>query len=803
MSFDEVSFRSKAVLAKKIEEWCYRVGLDRNPEAQMVSENKADIVFNYPWLGAQDQKDSGELLKSIFPDYVQKIKITADKIRNHHFTFFATDFKYDAKIPWMADPVSGQERPRVFYTKVDIFGGDTGKGDVKYVWELNRHQFIPTLGKAYCLSGDEQYAEEGLNLIIDWIESNPYKVGINWSSALEVAVRALAWAWACAFFEPSPHFTLEKRKVIVRSFYQHGLFLENHLSFFFSPYNHLIGEASALFVIGSLLPFLKPSARWRERGWQILEDEMPKQLHSDGGTVEQATGYHHFTMGFYLQAILLKRQAGGKIVSDLWSLFEKSFDYALHMTRPDGEIPMMGDGDEGIAITLDQPSLWDFRPFLAIGAVLFKRGDLKKMAGPFSPDTLWLIGKTGWEILEKLEEKTPSGQSYALPSSGYFVMRSGWDQKAHYLNFDCGELADGVQTNDMPSAAHGHADALSIELSVWGSPFLVDPGFYTYNGAIKWHRYFRETAAHNTVVIDDQSQAEYCGRMTWKNGPHVTLRHWVTSKQFDYAEGRHDGYTHLPQSVIHQRAVLFLKPRYWLVRDVLSGKGTHQIDRYFHCGPHHEADCDEKQKSVQIRSPEGSSLLMIACENENLLIKIKKGGSEPDEGWIALGYEKKIEAPVICFRTKMPVPTALHTLLVPFSGEPSDVEIIAISVETEDQPLQTSAFMVKILDQSDVFFFGSGTHMVSFHEGYQTDATLACIRLDGEDKIKSCFIMQGTTLNIEGKGFLKLDRAIRYAILCLEKERPCLEVSESVGISTSFSNLKIDISPSGNGLGKI
>ena len=118
-------------------------------------------------------------------------------------------------------------------------------------------------------------------------------------------------------------------------------------------------------------------------------------------------------------------------------------------------------------------------------AVLFQRGDFKKIVDSFPPDAAWLLGSDGGNRYEILNEEEPSEKSKALPDSGYYVMRTGWDRQSHYLNFDCGEIAAGVSAEDIPSAAHGHADALSIEVAAYGVPILVDPGFYTYNGAEK------------------------------------------------------------------------------------------------------------------------------------------------------------------------------------------------------------------------------------------------------------------------------------------------------------------------------
>ena len=395
VTVQEFSFRVKAALRGWYEERCYALGIHREPEVDLTRLGEEDIVFVNPWITTTEQTVLLRRFLARDQTYVQQIQKAAETICDRQFTFFGQPVHYSSRIPWGADPLSGSLWPMRFHTQIDIFGGDTGNGDVKYVWELNRHQFLPLLGKAYCLTTDEKYAEAALELIEDWIRTNPYKIGINWTSALEVAVRSLSWCWACSLLQDSKAFSPERRKNILHSLYQHGRYIEQYLSLFFSPYNHLIGEATALFVLGSLMTWLPPAQNWQETGWALLEQEMPKQFHPDGGTVEQASGYHHFTLGFYLQAVLLRKRQGWSVSANVWSLLEKAFEFSMYIMRPDGSVPMIGDGDEGKALDLLQSSLWDFRCFLAIGAVLFQRGDFKKIAGPFPPDAAWLVGGEG------------------------------------------------------------------------------------------------------------------------------------------------------------------------------------------------------------------------------------------------------------------------------------------------------------------------------------------------------------------------------------------------------------------------
>ena len=64
-------------------------------------------------------------------------------------------------------------------------------------------------------------------------------------------------------------------------------------------------------------------------------------------------------------------------------------------------------------------------------------------------------------------------------------------------------------------AAHGHADALSVLLSIDGEPVLVDPGTYLYHSGGAWRDWFRSTRAHNTLTIADADQSVMSGAFNW------------------------------------------------------------------------------------------------------------------------------------------------------------------------------------------------------------------------------------------------------------------------------------------------
>ncbi len=665
----ELMHRVHAAVRDDLAERLWAMGWRIEPAPRHLNLSVADLNFDRSWLGSDELDTVSELLRREYPNYVQSECAAAFEIRAHRFRFFGRAFGFDRAIPWCHDPLTGSPWPMRFHTRIDIFAGADANTDVKYVWELNRHQFLPTLGKAYRLTGDEGHAAEGLRLIENWIEANPYKIGINWTSALEVAVRALSWCWACALFEGSSALERGRRENIARSLLQHAHFIMENLSLYFSPYNHLVGEAAALYAIGTLLPGLPGARRFRNRGGQLLASEMPRQFAADGGTVEQATGYHHFTLGFYLQGVLLRKRFDPPIPKTMLDLMERAFEYSQWLARPDGSTPMIGDGDEGKALDLRQTDPWRFSPYLAAGATLLHRPDFKWSSGPFPPDVMWLVGPADWERYGRLPAAPPGVSSRMFRDSGYGIFRSGFGRKDHYLLFDCGPIADGLHPDDVPSAAHGHADALSIEVCAHGEPVLVDPGFFTYNGPILWHRHFREAIAHNTLVVDRASQAEFRGRLKWSHAPTVRLLHWEAGRNFDFAEAEHTGYGRLPGAPLHRRSVAFVRPDYFVVRDHVMGSGTHTIDRMFQAPPGAAVERPDTAR-FEIRAQGGAGLSIVLADPEPARIEVHEGGDGPDEGWVAPGYEQKVPAPLVRVRVTSALPITLYSILVPFTSGP-------------------------------------------------------------------------------------------------------------------------------------
>ena len=181
-------------------------------------------------------------------------------------------------------------------------------GDHKVIWELNRHQHLTLLAQAFRLTGRREYLDEAFRQMESWLDANPFLRGINWASALEVAFRALSWAWLWHMVGDEMPDALRAR--FLTALDRHGRYLELNVSVYFSPNTHLLGEAVALHALGVLFPAFPRAARWAETGGRLVEQQMERQVREDGSHFEQSAYYHVYALDFFLLYRLLAKPPG-------------------------------------------------------------------------------------------------------------------------------------------------------------------------------------------------------------------------------------------------------------------------------------------------------------------------------------------------------------------------------------------------------------------------------------------------------------------------------------------------------------
>ena len=228
----------------------------------LSQDNPAQVLLNDFWSGERDRfftetysKESRAKQITKYLD-TQKLLLEADRVCEGRLCLLGHDVLLAQAGEWHKDPLEGSEWPRIFYNQVHN-AKPSETVDIKYVWEMNRHQYLIVLGQAYWISGDEKYAKKVCEIISSWISDNPYHSGVNWTSSLELGVRSISWIWAYLLCRGSCNMDSGFHFMFLKSIYEHGLHIKDHLSYYSSPYNHLIGEAAGLHMIGCLFSQLK------------------------------------------------------------------------------------------------------------------------------------------------------------------------------------------------------------------------------------------------------------------------------------------------------------------------------------------------------------------------------------------------------------------------------------------------------------------------------------------------------------------------------------------------------------------
>ena len=681
MGSDELLDRGRQYASARADALRQRLGL-RFPIQVRDPGSQSPPQF---FFASADISSICHLLEQRFPRETADIVQRAERICQHRFDLLGyEDLDYGRDIDWHCDRVHAKRAPRKSFHRVR-FLDFAEAGDVKITWELNRHQHFVTLAKAYRLTGDEKFAVEIFRQWKHWHTENPYPVGVNWASTLEVAFRSLSWLWTYFLLADclvAPH---EFHREWLESLGISGRHIERYLSTYFSPNTHLLGEGVALFFIGTLCPELRSAQRWKRRGWEIVLQEAHRQVAADGMHFEQSIYYHVYALDLFLHARILASLNGTVIPPGFDRTTEKMLEALCWLGRA-GVPPRFGDDDGGRLFNPQRNRTEHMLDPLATGAVLFGRGDFKEVAGGIREETVWLLVSKGVAVFDNLVSTEPPSISVGLGVSGLYLMAEAGAQRQ--LVIDAGP--QGAAT-----AGHGHADALSICANSNGRALLVDPGTYEYVGNSFERDEFRGTASHNTMRVDGKDQADPKAPFAWANLSKTRSDLWITGERFDLFTGTHEGYSRLPEPVVHRRWVFSLKSHFWLVRDLAAGTGQHYLDLFWHLAPDLVPrgsadlvfDFPDQRNGFSLLTTEGNGW---NCE---ILHKV----------W-SPAYGRKEPSTVARFRTVATLPAEFVTLLLPTQGSAANLGKLEKMKSTH---ASVSGYRYEAPDQEHYFLFAA------------------------------------------------------------------------------------------------
>ena len=328
-------------------------------------------------------------------------------------------------------------------------------------------------------------AKEAQIVVTDWIDKvTPSYEQSAWE-AYPTSLRVTNWLGY--FFLTARHSdacSVALKQKIWRSMASQAEWLSRHLERHLLG-NHLFENGTALCLMGSAFEG-KEADRWFQLGWGVIERELSEQVLQDGMHFELSPMYH---VRIVYLLVLLQTFGREEVQPPVREALLRAKKAMILMRHPDGEIALFNDSVMGVYQ----------RPASLTGSA--------DMFGCF-----------------------------ALESAGYFGYRS---KDQDYVVVKAGQIGPDYQPG------HAHGDLFAFEMSVRGQRVFTDSGIASYVAG-PTRKWTRSTAAHNTLEVEGEDQADFWGCFRVGRRPHIVSRRWEPRECGFLLEAAHDGYERLP-----------------------------------------------------------------------------------------------------------------------------------------------------------------------------------------------------------------------------------------------------------------
>ncbi len=390
--------------------------------------------------------------------------------------------------------------------------------------------------------------------ITQWIIENSSFSGVAWEP-YPISLRVVNWVkWSWVNKQPIENFERSLATQIAHLFCS----LEYHLLG-----NHLLENAKAL-IFGGCYFKGGESTKWLNKGLEILDQELSEQILEDGGHFELSPMYHSIMLELVLDLLALAKMVDSPIAlrsrkSMLTATAKKMSDWLRIMTHPDGQISFFNDASTNTGLS---PKVLE--------------------------DYLIALGIT-------TRESDTFGVTY-LATSGYVRL----ENESATLFVDVAEIGASY----LPG--HGHADALSIEFSLFSYRLFVNLGTSEYGNSAR-RNFERSTAAHSTLELNRESSSEI-----W-HGFRVGRRATVSNVDIKSDEAKceviaqHNGYRYLSGKPVHTRRIIFSKNELQIT-DEINQNNYLGIVR-FHIHPNIKLSISESGFNGFLIFPDGSEAI--------------------------------------------------------------------------------------------------------------------------------------------------------------------------------------------------
>jgi hypothetical protein len=513
-------------------------------------------------------------LKENYPEQVRDIISLADDLLDNRVTLLGFEpHQFDGKFEWNKDFVSGITWRSDYYLSVPLIMWEN-KSDIKVPWELSRCQYLVWLAQAFRLTNDARYANKIVELVESWIESNPYPYGPNWTCAMEVAIRMLNWITALEIVGKCEAISDEFCQKTYQSLFQHAVFIDENLEKigYGLNTNHYLADLLGLLAAGRLFRELPQGEKWLRMSKAELEREIMSQTLSDGFCHESSLNYHMLTLEMYLTALAIESRYSG-FSEDYCHRLKQMVHITWALTKPDGTLPNLGDGDSGRILILDGDPAQKPSRLVDHAAYLLESAEHRGSASSPPYDAVLIAGAdSARETFERAEStaKTCEQSAYFEPSGLVSMRKNGL-----FLFFAANPIGSGGL------GGHKHNDMLSIEISCDKTNFVIDSGTCTYTSDQVQRNAFRGTESHSVPAVRGVEQNRFLPRLLFaiRSDAEVRVTNWESTQVYDLVEAEHSGYTRLEDPMLVLRKIYFdRKHELWVICDSFCGSGEYDFE---------------------------------------------------------------------------------------------------------------------------------------------------------------------------------------------------------------------------------
>lgn len=535
--------------------------------------------------------------------------------------------------------------------------------------QLGRHTWVDTLVKAYRHTGDDRYVRHLIALMLDFIKKCPVEDGrrmpridnMDGAAARAIGVEGLntkghpamqwtqmaamrglqRWPSVLQYCIHSNAMTPDALVAILTSMIERQRYLVDALPFT-SAGNHGTRTPTTVIEVAAKLPEIKERGQWIDRATTELlrrynwysSDTPYGFIYRDGATVEVSPVVAWGDYGTLLLAMKWIEAAGREVPSQLKVIQEKMAEYLAYCTWPN------------------------------VFAQRAKRPrNVPYLRGRADLDYITSGGTKG----TRPEHASYPMRSGDLCHAGTYFMRSAWSADAVALRVRFGPTQYKYSMRGLGDVG---------DVGVWGYGMLLVPHVYhhprTGPFADYGDRSFRgDGRSENTISVDGVGQSR-ANRLRWVKEPLDNT--WVTTPVFDYVRGSYR-FDEKRVHAIHTRAVVFVKPDYFVVIDRVHGDDkAHQYRMKYQL--HRQLQAHTSGTKV-IGLAADAPRVVVAPSRSDLELSVVKGQKEPRyEGWHLYAAEKAAAASALIYEWEEPAPACVETVIWPIEpGHTADIEI--------------------------------------------------------------------------------------------------------------------------------